>query len=106
MGEQNGDLKTVECGLCLDECEKSEFDIQCHICKFYMCYKCMFEYMNTKRKQDRLPCPHCRGDLYETVDVEQLSNLMSLFLVQQDLERIKSAFDAGSDDDFDTSDED
>src|SRR6478609_4796773 len=62
------------CGLCMDLKGNGELDLTCDKCKFYVCFECMFEYMKFNRNKETLLCPHCRQDLFNLDDKQDVSD--------------------------------
>lgn len=99
-----------ECGLCLDtKKEKSDFDVKCVQCKFYVCYECMFEYIKFNRKKNVLLCPHCRQDLFDQAIenlIESNENKNENVLIMHLLKQRIYKYDSDSSDNSDTTNSD
>lgn len=102
---------SIECGLCmLDKTIETEFDVVCGVCKYFMCYECMFEYIKHNRNKDKLLCPHCRQDLLQeaSLSFDSDASLLSVYLVQKEIEEMEKLYQTyldSSDDDYNSSDE-
>ena len=100
------DPNVVTCGLCLEDKTRHELDVECSVCKFRICYECMFEYIKFNKNRYTLLCPHCRQDLLDDIDLDDSDKecLLSMFLVQSEIEQIIEALDNFSEDDTSDSD--
>jgi hypothetical protein len=92
-------LQGQTCGLCLDDVKgTSDLDVVCHRCHFRICYECMFEYIRFNKTKETLLCPHCRQDmldnvdLYESIHKDANDSLLSMYLIQNEVEKLKELF--------------
>lgn len=80
--------QVMECGVCMTEKKfDPDLDVECAVCKYRVCYECMFEYIKFNVKKRALLCPHCRQDLTETseLSLDGNANFLGMFLACQEL---------------------